>query len=123
MPSPPASVEVRIWNWPLRKALLQQFPGRLADARQHLSSEALEFLSPVLAVPLKLNLADLVGKQFASRLSWYRLTSGVVHSADWILTDVITSAPTTPESVMAPDILGIGAAAPAAIDACAAITC
>jgi hypothetical protein len=72
-------------------------------------------------VPRKLNLTHLMEKQFVERPSWYRITSGVVHSAPWMLNDAVASSPTTPELVLKPDILGIGASALAAVDACVVI--
>lgn len=69
---------------------------------------------------LKINLTALVEKYFADRPSWYRLSSGVIHSARWMLDDVVVGSDHQGVT-MVPDFMGIGAATMLAIDACQAV--
>lgn len=68
-------------------------------------------------VPLKLQLISLVETSFPHRPNLYRHTSGVVHSAPWMLADAVTSTRMVPHLQLSPDILGIGATALTCLDA------
>lgn len=77
----------------------------------------LELDPPTRAEPYNLNLTALVAKYFPQRPGSYRSTSGIVHSNPWMLGDTIRSSPFTPDLVLEPDLLGIGAAAMTVTDA------
>lgn len=81
----------------------------------------LQFSTPVVAVPLQLKLTDLVESQFEELPAWYRITSGVVHSANWSLSERAAVPPNSSEFEFRPSILSIGVAAQSCIGACAAI--
>ncbi|MFG3689567.1 hypothetical protein [Micromonospora sp. NPDC047740] len=68
-------------------------------------------------VPLKLQLSSLVEKWFPDLTNVYWHTSGVVHSAPWMLTDAITSSPLDRDLRLSPDLLDIGATALIGVEA------
>jgi hypothetical protein len=60
---------------------------------------------------------ELMDKYYPERPALYQQTSAVVHSTVWTLISAIASAPPTPELILEPDLLEIGATALASIDA------
>ncbi|MFC6087389.1 hypothetical protein [Sphaerisporangium aureirubrum] len=66
------------------------------------------------------SLTDLVNEQFPDRPAGYQLTSGVVHSMEWMLRDAITEDDADGIRA-APDLLGIGSATLVAVGAAAAV--
>ena len=59
---------------------------------------------------------------FPDRTNLYRQTSGVVHSAPWMLSDAVTSTPLEPDLKLGPDLFGIGAAVLISVDAAGALS-
>ena len=60
---------------------------------------------------------ELMDRYYPERPALYQQTSAVVHSTVWTLISAIASAPSTPELILQPDLLEIGATTLAAIDA------
>ncbi|MFB9252246.1 hypothetical protein ACFFWE_28765 [Sphaerisporangium melleum] len=66
------------------------------------------------------SMTELVGQRFPALPSGYQLTSGVVHSMEWMLRDAY--ADDDADAVRAePDLLGMGMATLMALNACAAV--
>ncbi|MFI6163885.1 MULTISPECIES: hypothetical protein [unclassified Micromonospora] len=68
-------------------------------------------------VPLKLQLSRLVEERFPDLTNMYRHTSGVVHSAPWMLADAVTSSPFDRDLRLSPDLLDLGASALISVEA------
>lgn len=80
----------------------------------------LEMQSPKVAVPLKLNITELMAEMLPDSPSWYNVGSSVTHSIYWGLRDVNHSRPGEPLT-LTPDVLDVGAAVESAISASALI--
>jgi hypothetical protein len=80
----------------------------------------LELKSPKVAVPLKINISELMAEFLPDSPSWYNIGSSVSHSMYWGLRDVSHSRPG--ESLaLTPNVLDIGAAVESTISASALI--
>jgi hypothetical protein len=75
--------------------------------------------SPV-KVPIKLDIGPLMASLLPDSPSWYRISSGVTHSATWVLRDAIMRTP-GPDLALTPNLMEVAAAAESAISASALI--
>jgi hypothetical protein len=80
----------------------------------------LELQSPRAAVPLKINITELMAELLPDSPSWYNIGSSVSHSIYWGLRDVNHSRPGEPLA-LTPNMLDVGAAVESAISASALI--
>ena len=80
----------------------------------------LELQSPKVAVPLKINITELMAELLADSPSWYNIGSGVTHSTYWGLRDVSHSRPGE-ALALTPNVLDVGAAVESAISSSALI--
>jgi hypothetical protein len=80
----------------------------------------LEMQSPKVAVPLKINITELMAELLPDSPSWYNIGSSVSHSIYWGLRDVDHSRPGEPLA-LTPNVLDIGAAVESALSASALI--
>jgi hypothetical protein len=80
----------------------------------------LELQSPRVAIPLKINITELMAELLPDSPGWYNIGSSVSHSIYWGLRDVNHSRPG--ESLaLTPNVLDVGAAVESAISASALI--
>lgn len=80
----------------------------------------LELQSPKVAVPIKINMTQLMAELLPDSPSWYNIGSSVTHSLYWGLRDINHSRPG--ESLaLTPNVLDIGAAVESALSASALI--
>jgi hypothetical protein len=80
----------------------------------------LEMQSPKAAVPLKINITELMAEWLPNSPSWYNIGSSVTHSIYWGLRDVDHFRPGEPPALI-PNVLDVGAAVESAISASALI--
>lgn len=80
----------------------------------------LEMHSPLVAVPLKINISELMAELLPDSPSWYNIGSSVSHSMYWGLRDVDHSQPGQPLA-LTPNVMDVGAAVESAISASALI--
>ena len=80
----------------------------------------LELQSPKVAVPLKINITELMAELLPDSPSWYNIGSGVTHSTYWGLRDVSHSRPGE-ALALTPNVLDVGAAVESAISSSALI--
>jgi hypothetical protein len=76
----------------------------------------LELESPKVAVPLKINITELMAELLPDSPSWYNIGSSVSHSLYWGLRDVDGSRPGDPMALTT-NVLDVGAAVESAISA------
>ena len=90
----------------------------LGSSRKGNAKVRLELQSPKVAVPLKINITELMAEMLPDYPSWYNIGSSVSHSVYWGLRDVNHSRPG--ESLaLTPNMLDVGAAVESAISASA----
>jgi hypothetical protein len=80
----------------------------------------LELQSPKIAIPLKVNVTQLMAELLPDSPSWYNIGSSVTHSIYWGLRDVNHSRPGEPLA-LTPSVLDVGAAVESALSASALI--
>ena len=86
------------------------------SSRKGSAKVRLELQSPKVAVPLKINITELMAELLPDSPSWYNIGSSVTHSVYWGLRDVSHSRPG--ESLaLTPNVLDVGAAVESAISA------
>ncbi|GIH27596.1 hypothetical protein Aph01nite_59060 [Acrocarpospora phusangensis] len=67
-----------------------------------------------------IELTSLMERQFPDRPAWYRMTSGIVHSSQWMLDDALSFE--DPRGLaLFPDLQGYGATCLLTVDACRAV--
>jgi len=76
--------------------------------------------SPV-KVPVKLDIGPIMTSLLPESPGWYLLSSGVAHSAAWVLDSAVTEETAGPHLGLTPDLLEVSAAAESAISASALI--
>jgi hypothetical protein len=103
-------------EWASAKALIERAGVRLALDRRGKEIARLELDSPQVAVPVKLNVTQLMSVLLPDSPGWYTPGSSIVHSRYWGLRDAIGSAPGEPLA-LTPALLEVGAAAETAISA------
>lgn len=90
------------------------------SSRKGSAKVRLEMQSPKVAVPLKINVTELMAELLPDSPSWYNIGSSVTHSIYWGLRDVNHSRPG--ESLaLTPSVLDVGSAVESAISASALI--
>jgi hypothetical protein len=80
----------------------------------------LELRSPAVKVPVKLDIGPLISSLLPDSPGWYRISSGIAHSAAWVLHDAIAGT-SGPDLALTPDLMEVAAAAESAISASALI--
>lgn len=80
-----------------------------------------ELRAPVVRVPTKLDVGPLMADQLPDSPGWYSVSSGIAHSADWMLADAVVGGADGPQLELSPDLLELAAAAQTAISASALI--
>jgi hypothetical protein len=72
-------------------------------------------------VPTKFETGPLMEELLADSPGWYLLSSGIAHSAPWVLDSAVVGDRTDPELSLTPDLLEVAAASQTAISASALI--
>ena len=80
----------------------------------------IELISPVVKVPVKLDIGPLMSSLLPDSPGWYRISSGIAHSAAWVLRDAVAGK-SGPDLALTPDLMEVAAAAESAISASALI--
>jgi hypothetical protein len=80
----------------------------------------IELRSPVVKVPVKLEIGPLMNAFLPDSPGWYRISSGIAHSAAWVLHDAVAGT-SGPDLALTPDLMEVAAAAESAISATALI--
>lgn len=92
----------------------------LARDRAGKKTARVELRSPAVKVPVKLEIGPLMASLLPDSPGWYRISSGIAHSADWVLQDAVAGT-TGPDLMLTPDLMEVAAAAESAISASALI--
>jgi hypothetical protein len=79
-----------------------------------------ELRSPFVKVPVKLDIGPLMTSLLPDSPGWYRISSGIAHSAAWVLHDAVAGT-SGPDLALTPDLMEVAAAAESAISASALI--
>lgn len=90
---------------------------RLAPSRNQKSVARLELDSPKVSVPVKFDATEKTAELLPGVPSFYNLGSGIVHSYYWMLRDCVPDQSTGPALAVQPDLMQVGAAAEAVINA------
>lgn len=80
-----------------------------------------ELRGTAVKVPVKLDIGPLMAKLLPESPGWYLLSSGIAHSAAWVLHAAVTGPANGPELALTPDLLEVAAAAETAISGSALI--
>jgi hypothetical protein len=80
----------------------------------------IELRSPVVKVAVKLDIGPLMSSLLPDSPGWYRISSGIAHSAAWVLHDALAGT-SGPDLALTPDLMEVAAAAESAISASALI--
>lgn len=75
-----------------------------------------ELRDPAVKVPLKLDIGPLMADLLPDSPGWYRISSGIAHSAAWVLRDGLVGT-SGPDLELTPDLMEVAAAAQTAISA------
>lgn len=102
------------------RRLIDRAGMNLALDRVGKKTARVELLSPVVKVPVKLDVGPLMTSLLPDSPGWYRITSGIAHSATWVLHDAIAGA-SGPDLALTPDLMEVAASAESAISASALI--
>jgi hypothetical protein len=70
---------------------------------------------------VKLDITQLMAARLPESPGWYLLSSGIAHSAAWVLHAAVAGAASGPELALTPDLLEVAAAAESAISGSALI--
>ena len=92
----------------------------LALDRAGRKTARVELRSPAVKIPVKLDIGPLMTSLLPDSPGWYRISSGIAHSADWVLQDAVAGT-TGPDLMLTPDLMEVAAAAESAISASALI--
>jgi hypothetical protein len=80
----------------------------------------IELRNPVTKVAVKLDMGPLMNSLLPDSPGWYRISSGIAHSAAWVLSDAIAGT-SGPDLALTPDLMEVAAAAESSISASALI--
>jgi hypothetical protein len=100
--------------------LIDQAGMDLALDRNGKKIAGVELRSPAVKVPVKLDIGPLISSLLPDSPGWYRISSGIAHSAAWVLHDAIAGT-SGPDLALTPDLMEVAAAAESAISASALI--
>lgn len=78
-----------------------------------------ELRNPAVEVPVKLDIGPLMTMLLPDSPGWYLLSSGIAHSAPWVLHAAVAAETAGPQLALTPDLLEVAAAAQSAISASA----
>jgi hypothetical protein len=81
----------------------------------------IELRGTAVKVPVKLDIGPLMTSLLPESPGWYLLSSGIAHSAAWVLHVAVAGVTAGPELALTPDLLEVAAAAKSAISASALI--
>lgn len=98
------------------RALIERAGVRLAWSKDRKQVARLELDTPQVAVPVKLDVTQLMTDLLPDSPGWYIPASSITHSLYWGLRDAISSAPGEPLA-LTPSLAEVGAAAETAISA------
>jgi hypothetical protein len=71
--------------------------------------------------PVKVDIGPLMAELLPESPGWYLLSSGIAHSAAWVLQAAVRGPVSEPELALTPDLLEVAAAAESAISGAALI--
>lgn len=92
----------------------------LASDRTGRKTARVELCDPAVKVPVKLDIGSLMAALLPDSPGWYRISSGIAHSAAWVLRDAMAGT-SGPDLELTPDLMEVAAAAQTAISASALI--
>jgi hypothetical protein len=103
------------------RALIDQAGMDLGLDRRGRDVARIELRGSDVKIPIKFETGPLMEELLAESPGWYLLSSGVSHSAPWVLDSAVVGDRSGPELSLTPDLLEVAAASQTAISASALI--